>query len=82
MLMTLNRAAMAGVPEESVTAIGALVARPLDERVGDELLQLLAVAVKRRPRRGGSSKTGRASQDVTARRPGGPALTVVEGGLR
>lgn len=78
MLMTLNRAAMAGFPEESVTAIGLLVARPLVEPVGEELARLLAAAI-RRPRRGSSSRSGRVSRSATARRSGRPAPAVGDG---
>ncbi len=70
MQMTLNRAATAGLTEESVTAIGLLVARPLVEPVGVELARLLAVAT--RPARR-SSKSGRVPRSVSARRSGGPA---------
>ena len=71
MQMTLNRAAMAGLSEESVVAIGLLVARPLVEPVGVELARLLSAATG--PVRRSSSKSGRAPRSVSARRSGGPA---------
>lgn len=70
MQMTLNRAAMAGLPEESVVAIGLLVARPLVEPVGAELARLLSAATGPVRR---SSKSGRVPRSVSARRPGGSA---------